>query len=104
MYSLAEETALRAVNDTLNREETTNLVILTRNHLIPEIRNILVTSLPEGTKYEGSGWTLPNQSSVSIRAFQELPPESKYTLCVCSGGSLFSDDEIKSLKKWRKNE
>jgi hypothetical protein len=102
MLGLAEQTTLWALREKLPTKSGNLMFLVTPKHL-PIVRNTLVTSLPEGSRYEGGFWHLPDGDKVFLRTFQDKVPEnlSEYDLVVCTGGENIPPEQWAPLKSWR---
>ena len=104
MFSLAEENTVWALREKLPTQSG-NLLILTFAKQVPEIRNTLAVSLPEGTHFEDGRWNLPNGETIWVRSFfEEIPKNIEYDLWVCTGGEVIPPEFAKVLVDWRKQD
>lgn len=105
MFSLAEENTVWALREKIPTQSG-NLLILTFAKLVPEIRNTLAVSLPEGTRFEDGRWVLPTGgTTIWVRSFfEDIPKDIKYDLWVCTGGEVIPPEFTKVLGDWRKQD
>lgn len=79
------------------------LVFLTPRKDLKDVKAIVGTSMPAGTKCHGAIWESPNGDSVIVREFgtDPLVLEGGFDLTVCNGGEPSSKEEGVNLRKWR---
>lgn len=103
MFSLAEENTTWALREKLPTK-TGILVIIASEELIPEIRNTIVMSLPEGSAFKGDGWVLPEGEKIWLRSFEDKIPNFPYDLWVCTGGEIIPQEQALRIAAWRKQD
>ncbi len=104
MFSLTEESTNWTVREKFPTKSGT-LVILTFAKYVPEVRNTLAVSLPEGYHFENGSWNLPSGEKVLVRSFLDsIPDLPSYDLWVCTGGEVIPGEFLKALGEWRKKD
>ena len=101
MLKLTEQIALRALQENLPTKSGVLLLLCTSKQ-VPEIRNLLAVSLPEGAKFAGGAWALPGGEKIYVRDFADKLPETpRFDLVVCTGGEAVPQEQWGLLKAWR---
>ncbi len=105
MLSLVEQNALLALRENLP-SKSGNLMFLVFPKNLSQVRNILATSLPEGTHYQEGYWEVPGGDKVFLRTFQNQVPKNlpEYDLVVCTDGDVVPAEDWAPLKDWRKRD
>lgn len=100
MFTLVEESAHRALRERLPTKSGT-LIILAPQKEVPQARNLVSVSLPDGSSFEGGFWVTPENDRISVRGFDEKPDMHSYDLAVLAGEAL-AENQTKNLEAWRK--